>query len=201
MASIITLTLFLNNCNSEKRFGFREKVRVYHNRNSTKVIQKVAAKPTDVLTTSNEKNIAPKLKVETVVSKKLETKILSEKHLLPIENVTASIYNSKPDVLKILPSVEEENNLGKSNILNKPNVNYPREINGYNLNAVIGFILIFTVVGYFLYGGLIFSIIGWHQINKYGQKGKGFAIVSVFLWPALVVYLVLYFIFTPHGLI
>jgi hypothetical protein len=200
LASIITLTLFLNNCNSEKRFGFREKVRVYHNRNSTKVIQKVAAKPTDVLTTSNEKNIAPKLKVETVVSKKLETKILSEKHLLPIENVTASIYNSKPDVLKILPSVEEENNLGKSNILNKPNVNYPREINGYNLNAVIGFILTFSGLGY-LYGGLIFSIIGWHQINKYGQKGKGFAIVGVFLLPALVVYLVLYLIFTPNGVI
>jgi predicted alpha/beta-fold hydrolase len=78
LASIITLSFFLNNCNSEKRFGFREKVRVYHNSNSAKVIQKIQAKPITVLATSNENIIAPILKKEIVFTENIETKITSE---------------------------------------------------------------------------------------------------------------------------
>jgi len=78
LASIIFLTLFLNNCNSEKRFGYLEKVRVDNNSNSAKVIQKIQAKPITVLATSNENIIAPILKKEIVFTENIETKITSE---------------------------------------------------------------------------------------------------------------------------
>ena len=108
MASIIFLTLFLNNCSSEKRFGFREKIRVDNNSNSAKVVQKNYAKPTDVLTTSIEKSIAPKLKEETAISKKTETKITSLNQHSIFENVTASVGHSNPVVLKKLLDVEQK---------------------------------------------------------------------------------------------
>jgi len=101
LASIITLSFFLNNCNSEKRFGFREKVRVYHNSNSAKVFQKNPTKSLDVLTISNEKNIAPKLKEGTIILK-------NAKHSIPFELLTASIDTPKPYEIKKLPVVEEE---------------------------------------------------------------------------------------------
>jgi len=103
LASIITLSFFLNNCNSEKRFGFREKVRVYHNSNSAKVFQKNPTKSLDVLTISNEKNIAPKLKEGTIILK-------NAKHSIPFELLTASIDTPKPYEIKKLPVVEEEQN-------------------------------------------------------------------------------------------
>ncbi|MEI6594953.1 MAG: hypothetical protein WCO28_05270 [Bacteroidota bacterium] len=119
LASIITFSIFLNNCNSEKRFGFREKIRVNHNSNSAKVIQKIQAKPITVLATSNENIIAPILKKEIVFTKNIETKITSLKQTSPFDNVSASVNNSKPDIIKKLPLIEEENKYVKPKAQNK----------------------------------------------------------------------------------
>ena len=119
LASIITFSIFLNNCNSEKRFGFREKIRVNHNSNSAKVIQKNQAKPITVLATSNENIIAPILKKEIVFTKNIETKITSLKQTSPFDNVSASVNNSKPDIIKKLPLIEEENKYVKPKAQNK----------------------------------------------------------------------------------
>ena len=134
MASIITLSFFLNNCNSEKRFGFREKVRVYHNSNSAKVFQKNPTKSLDVLTISNEKNIAPKLKEGTIILK-------NAKHSIPFELLTASIDTPKPYEIKKLPVVEEVQNTSVS--VAKP------EHNGVNVGLVfvgIGVLVIVVVL-------------------------------------------------------
>ena len=83
-------------------------MRVNHNSNSVKVIQKNSSKQTDVLTTSNKKIIALKLKEGTVISKKSEPTLSLAKSITSFEILTASIDTPRPYEIKKLPVVEEE---------------------------------------------------------------------------------------------
>ena len=146
LASIIILSVFLNNCNSEKRFGYLEKVRVDHNRNSVKVIQKVPAKTIEVITASTENATTLKLKDEPVILKHTEAPASYAKHVAPFDNVSASVNNSKPDIIKKLPLIEEENKYMKPKAQNKnPNKSL---LVGIILLVigVLGLILSFTVL-------------------------------------------------------
>ena len=112
-------------------------MRVDHNRNSVKVIQKNPAKSIDVLTTSNEKTIALKLNDESIFSKKA-------KHSIPFELLTASIDTPKPYEIKKLPIVEEEQKTSVSTA--KP------EHKGISGGAIVGFVFILI--------GLLLILIG-----------------------------------------
>jgi len=167
LASIITLSFFLNNCNSEKRFGFREKVRVYHNSNSAKVFQKNPTKSLDVLTISNEKNIAPKLKEGTIILK-------NAKHSIPFELLTASIDTPKPYEIKKLPVVEEVQNTSVS--VAKP------EHNGVNVGLVfVGIGVLVIVVVLLLVIVVVLLLVSFHIGDVDNIYGCAFTLVGLII--------------------
>ena len=106
-------------------------MRVDHNRNSVKVIQKNSSKQTDVLTTPNKKIIALKLKEGTVISKKLEPTISLAKSITSFEILTTSIDTPRPYEIKKLPIVEQQNNYVA-----------PNEVSKSPVKMIIGIILL-----------------------------------------------------------
>lgn len=100
LASLLALSVFFNNCNSEKRFGFREKIRVDNKRNFANAKDKIAAESIQISMASNENNKIPQMNAGVLISKNLEKKAAITNLKLPVEMVTAIFATSNPEVLK-----------------------------------------------------------------------------------------------------
>jgi hypothetical protein len=175
-ASIILLSFLINSCSSEKRFGFREKVKVDYSRNEIKKNKKANEKPDDLITVSNEQQNIPletksgftnPQKVETsTVSQSAKRKeiILKEKQITSTKLISSNV--------KLIPQKEF-----------KSNDDGEKKTSGL---ALTGFIL--ALAGLFLAAvilgplAIVFSAIGLAMILGSGKyKGLGFAITGLVL--------------------
>lgn len=100
LASLLALSIFFNNCNSEKRFGFMEKIRLDNKRNSAKAKDKIAAESIQISIASDQNNNIPKMNAGVLSSKNLEKKAAITNFKLPVEMLTAIVATSNPEVLK-----------------------------------------------------------------------------------------------------
>ena len=176
-ASIISLSILINSCSSEKRFGFREKVKVDNSRNVVRLHQKSPVKTDEIITVSNEtKIISAESQNEITEPQKLEI------------NTENQVVNTEVKILVkkqiTSPKMVNSNKNFTPQKADKSNDDGGKKTNGL---ALTGFIL--ALAGLFIAAvilgplAIVFSAIGMALIlsNSDKYKGIGFAITGLVL--------------------